>query len=52
MKNINLILLNKWTDFYFGLHPQIITNIAINNAIIAFTDHLKKNNISNSDINT
>lgn len=32
--------------FYYGLHPQIITKIGIINAIIAFTDHLKNNNIS------
>jgi len=45
MKNIQ-ITLNKWNDFYYGLYPQIITNIAITNAVVAFTDHLKNNNLS------
>ena len=44
MKN-TIITLNKWIDYYYGLHPQIITNITITNAITTFTDYLKDNNI-------
>jgi hypothetical protein len=44
MKN-TIITLNKWNDFYYGIHSQIITNINITNAIITFTDHLIYNNI-------
>jgi len=45
MKNIQ-ITLNKWTDYYYGLYPQIITNITITNSITTFTNSLKDNNIS------
>jgi hypothetical protein len=33
IKNTQKIILNKWTDFYYKLDVQIITNIQILNAL-------------------
>jgi len=36
MKNIQLITLNKWTDYCYDLPHKIITNNQIDQAIFSF----------------